>query len=91
MQKKYDHITRCLSKLQVAHVLGEPVGFGTGGGTCGDGPGGPLPWNLYCSPKQVDLLPVNILHVILQLRKNDKRVTATALKTLDEKCLVNSI
>lgn len=55
------------SQLQAAAILGEPVGFGTGGGGHrGHRSGRPLPGNLDCRPQQINLLPVHILHIVLQ-------------------------
>lgn len=54
------------SQLQAAAILGEPVGFGAGGGGHGGHrPGGTLPGNLDRRPQQVNLLPVHVLHIVL--------------------------
>lgn len=58
--------TWILSELQAAHVLRQAVGFGTRhSGAGGHRSGRPLPWHLHCGPQQVDLLTVDILHVVL--------------------------
>lgn len=54
------------SQLQAAAILGEPVGFGTGGGGHGGHRSGrTLPGNLDCRPQQINLLPVHVLHIVL--------------------------
>lgn len=54
------------TELQGAAVLGQPVGFGAGGGSDGGhGSGRTLPRNLDRGPQQIDLFPVYILHVVL--------------------------
>lgn len=54
------------SQLQAAAILGEPVDFGTGGGShSGHRSGRPLPRNLDCRPQQINLLPVYVLHIVL--------------------------
>lgn len=54
------------SQLQAAAILGEPVGFGTGGGSHGGHcPGRPLPGNLNRRPQQINLLSVHVLHIVL--------------------------
>lgn len=54
------------SQLQAAAILGEPVGFGTGSGSHSDHCSGrPLPGNLDCRPQQINLLPVHVLHIVL--------------------------
>lgn len=54
------------SQLEAAAVLGEPVGFGTGGGGHGGHRSGrSLPGNFDRRPQQIDLLPVHVLHVVL--------------------------
>lgn len=54
------------SQLQVAAVLGQPVGFRTGGRShSGHGSGRSFARNLDRGPQQIDLLAVHILHVVL--------------------------
>lgn len=54
------------SQLQVAAVLGQPVGFGTSGRRHGGhGSGWSFPRNLDGGPQQINLLAVHVLHVVL--------------------------
>lgn len=63
-------LTRRLSELQAAHVLGQAVGFGArDGGAGGHGPRRPFPRHLHGGPQQVDLFAVDILHVVLWEKK----------------------
>lgn len=65
--------TWSLSQLQAAHVLRQAVGFGTGhGGAGGDGARRPLPRHLHRGPQQVDLLTVDVLHVVLRDRRGER-------------------
>lgn len=56
-------------ELCAAPLLGYAVGFGAGArGRCaagGRGPRKPLPRDFHRRPQQVNLLPVDILHVVL--------------------------
>lgn len=59
-------LTWRLSELQAAHVLRQAVGFGARhGGAGGHGAWWPLPRHLHRGPEQVDLLPMDVLHVVL--------------------------
>lgn len=76
------------SQLQAAAILGETVGFGTGGGGHGGHrPGRSLPGNLDCRSQQIDLLPVHVLHVVLShikarnVRKYSARAEARKIHT----------
>lgn len=64
-------LTRRLPELQAAHVLGQAVGFGArDGGAGGHGPRRPFPRHLDGGPQQVDLLAVDVLHVVLRKKEH---------------------
>jgi hypothetical protein len=60
------------SQLQTAHVLGQAVCLRAGdSGTGRNRSGRPLPWDLHCGPQQIYLLPMDVLHVVLQETQGD--------------------
>lgn len=61
------HLTCAPTQLCVTPLQGQPVGPGAGAWGCGRrGSGQALPWHLHGGPQQVDLLAVDVLHVILR-------------------------
>lgn len=72
------------SQLQTAHVLGQAVGLRAGdSGTGRHRSGRPLPWDLHCGPQQIYLLPMDVLHVVLQ--ETDRDTVCYQYTRIDER------
>lgn len=76
-------LTWSLSELQAAHVLRQAVGFGARHGSAGGhGARWPLPRHLHRGPEQVDLLPVDVLHVVLRNRRQHSNLIVLKSRNL---------
>lgn len=68
------HLLTCApTQLCVTPFQGQPVGPGAGAWGCGGGGAGQaLPRHFHCRPQQVDLLAVDVLHVVLGAMWEDR-------------------